>query len=404
MNALHPLALAAVSFATGFAAATPPDYGIDWVVIGDVGNPAYNRQDPHGHTAGRGSVDYAYRMGRLEITTGQWLEFANAMGALGDPFRIGDGPNFWGAQRDFSAPPGTRRYFLRPEVPNAATLPVIGISWFNAARYCNWLHNGKALSLDALVTGAYDSTSWQIDPDTGRPVADERRLPGAKFWIPSRDEWLKAAHYDPTKNGTGGWWLSPNQTDQPMIYDTVANGGTSNAFFRIATDPSVHGLGLYPDQQSYYGLLDLSGGACEWNEGFSSDPAFNQSSRFVDGTSTYYYFMTDAVDQVYSVTTRFASVETSVGFRIASAIPGPVCDADLSGSSDPNNFAYGVPDGNLDSADFFYFLDQFVGGNVEIADLSGSSDPNDPDYGTPDGFLDASDFFYYLDQFVLGCP
>lgn len=80
------------------------------------------------------------------------------------------------------------------------------------------------------------------------------------------------------------------------------------------------------------------------------------------------------------------------------------CRADLSGSSDPNHPMYGVPDGDVDGSDFFYFLDQFVAGNLAVADLSGSTDPNDPGYGFPDGQLDGSDFFYFLDIFVAGCP
>ena len=82
----------------------------------------------------------------------------------------------------------------------------------------------------------------------------------------------------------------------------------------------------------------------------------------------------------------------------------PACPADLSGSSDPNNPAYGIPDGALDASDFFYFLDRFIAGDLAVADVSGSTDPNDPDYGVPDGALDAADFFYYLDIFVQGCP
>jgi hypothetical protein len=38
------------------------------------------------------------------------------------------------------------------------------------------------------------------------------------------------------------------------------------------------------------------------------------------------------------------------------------------------------------------------------ADLSGSADANDPSYGVPDGIIDSSDFFYYLDRFVEPCP
>ncbi|MBX3364268.1 MAG: hypothetical protein KF866_05820 [Phycisphaeraceae bacterium] len=79
------------------------------------------------------------------------------------------------------------------------------------------------------------------------------------------------------------------------------------------------------------------------------------------------------------------------------------CKADLSGSADPLNPAYGVPDGLLDTSDFFYFLDQFAAGNLAVADMTGSADPADSAYGQPDGVLDAADFFYYLDLFVSGC-
>lgn len=79
------------------------------------------------------------------------------------------------------------------------------------------------------------------------------------------------------------------------------------------------------------------------------------------------------------------------------------CPPDLTGSSDPTSPDYGVPDGRVNAADFFYFLDQFASGNLAIADLTGSADPSDPAYRAPDGVLDASDFFFYLDLFVAGC-
>ncbi|MBX3364814.1 MAG: hypothetical protein KF866_08630 [Phycisphaeraceae bacterium] len=97
-------------------------------------------------------------------------------------------------------------------------------------------------------------------------------------------------------------------------------------------------------------------------------------------------------------------IVTGISGRYISLAGAPVCRADLSGSSDPNDPDYGVPDGNVDAADFFYYLDQFVAGNLAVADLSGSSDPNDPGYGVPDGQIDAADFFYFLDIFVAGCP
>ncbi|MCW5754514.1 MAG: hypothetical protein KIT24_07400 [Phycisphaeraceae bacterium] len=79
------------------------------------------------------------------------------------------------------------------------------------------------------------------------------------------------------------------------------------------------------------------------------------------------------------------------------------CPADFSGSSDPFDHRYGMPDGRVDADDFFYFLDLFVGG-FAAADLTGSTQVNSPRYGMPDGVVDASDFFFFLDLFVSGCP
>ncbi|MCW5754902.1 MAG: hypothetical protein KIT24_09380 [Phycisphaeraceae bacterium] len=90
--------------------------------------------------------------------------------------------------------------------------------------------------------------------------------------------------------------------------------------------------------------------------------------------------------------------------RLVGMVADLSCPADLTGSADPNDPAYGVPDGVVDAADFFYFLDQFIAGNLDVADLTGSADPNDPAYGVPDGAIDAADFFFYLDVFVAGCP
>ncbi|MCB9845092.1 MAG: hypothetical protein H6811_03780 [Phycisphaeraceae bacterium] len=79
------------------------------------------------------------------------------------------------------------------------------------------------------------------------------------------------------------------------------------------------------------------------------------------------------------------------------------CQADLTGSSDPNDPGYGIPDGVVDANDFFFYLDLFAAGDLR-ADYTTSSDPNNPFYGVPDGVVDSNDFFYFLDRFVEGCP
>jgi hypothetical protein len=108
-----------------------------------------------------------------------------------------------------------------------------------------------------------------------------------------------------------------------------------------------------------------------------------------------------------SPATSHASAKTAAivanGLAEHSACLSEPCPPDLTGSSDPNDPQYGTPDGTVDIADFFFYLDQFAADNLAVADLTGSSDPNDPGYGTPDGTIDIADFFFYLDQFVVGC-
>ncbi|MFG0327540.1 MAG: GC-type dockerin domain-anchored protein [Phycisphaerales bacterium JB037] len=95
---------------------------------------------------------------------------------------------------------------------------------------------------------------------------------------------------------------------------------------------------------------------------------------------------------------------TIAGTVVATATIPARCPADLTGSADPNDPTFGVPDGDADGDDFFFYLDAFTTGQFAVCDLTGSSDPNDPTFGMPDGDCDGDDFFFYLDLFVAGCP
>ncbi len=106
----------------------------------------------------------------------------------------------------------------RVHLPNAAMIPVDGISWRDAAMFVNWLNNGKQAALDSLMHGAYDVNTFGTNPD-GTFTDQLTHSPGARFWIPTFDELLKSFHYDPNKfgQGQGGWWQQPNGTDTPLI-------------------------------------------------------------------------------------------------------------------------------------------------------------------------------------------
>lgn len=309
-----------------FAANGVPDYDFQWVTIGDVNNPAYDGPTVNNYPpAGAGSVSYEYRISRLEITATQWLEFANAFGPMGDPYGFGREVDGNGAIRRVSSSPGTGvRYGLEPG-ENAENRFVQGISWRNAARYCNWLHNNKEPTVAAITTGAYDTTTF--GGTLGNFTDASGHLPGAKFWIPTVDEWLKAVHYDPSKydQNQGGWWTYPNGTDAPPAPGPspfMGGDGQTNAGYDEFEDNLSFRVGAYPDTQTPWGLLDASGGASEWIETWR-DSGY---SRIVDGAPAGPFPWRTELDASWRGSSEWPTSSggsIDVGLRIASAVPSP---------------------------------------------------------------------------------
>lgn len=196
-------------------------------------------------------------------------------------------------------------------------------------------------------------------------------------------------------------WTLPEHQDR-ITADVWITRADQQGIFNIAQESSYQGMGLLGP--SPVGTLWALGNASDW-----ATLTFTTWAVLADRNPPHLIGL-DAVvhlvnEDIY-MDIRFTEWGGAAGggaFAYLRAA-GPACRADLSGSSDPSDPDYGQPDGAVDASDFFYFLDQFVAGNLAVADMSGSSDPNDPAYGVPDGQIDIADFFYYLDLFVQGCP
>jgi hypothetical protein len=217
-------------------ATAQPAPPLGFVTIGAPGNRATIPSEvPSNPGLEIGAVAYEFRLTRTEATVEQYAQFANAY------LR-------WNPQRALDnevlstlAPTGDGRVQFLPE---NAQLPVT-LSWRTAARWCNWLHDDQADRADAFENGAYDTSTFVTMP--GGVVLDQlTRSPGARFWIPSRDEWTKGAYYDPHRYGqdVGGYWRQPNSTNIPLESGLPSAGGETNA-----------GLGLPP------GVLDMPVGS-----------------------------------------------------------------------------------------------------------------------------------------------
>ena len=110
-----------------------------------VGNPG-NADDIHGD--GYGGVDYTYNIGKYEVTAGQYAAFLNAVAAT-DPYGLYNtnmDSDSYGCQITRNGSSGSYTYDFsgRPSGTEAdwVNRPVNYVSWGDAARFANWLHNG----------------------------------------------------------------------------------------------------------------------------------------------------------------------------------------------------------------------------------------------------------------------
>lgn len=310
-------ALAALIAMLGTAAAQPvPDYGYQWATITHAGNRAANAQEAPSLFGARspGRVDYEFRIATTEVTVAQWFDFVQAY----SPFYADrSDPSFTGldiypTSLDPNRPAGFRIITGHENKPTT-------MSWLFAARYANWLHNDKATSPNAFETGAYDLRGL---PDS--PAFYPERLPGARFWIPSLDEWTKAVYFDPNRYGQGeaGYWWYPLGSNEIGVPGPPGVGQTGAGYFGVGS--ITLDVGSYPNSRTPWGLLDASGGVQEWTDsGPGSDPE-RWFERYVRGSEAGMSVPaeTEFLSLYWLHAGRF-SFSNGPGLRMASVVPTP---------------------------------------------------------------------------------
>ena len=161
---------------------------VDTVNVGDAGNAADT-------DTGYGAVNYDYAIGKYEMTVSQYVAFLNAVASV--PPNAGVA-GLWdkGMEKPKSyvtsglikrSGSGTAADpYIYTEMAdtslgqNSGRRAILNISWFSAARFANWLHNG-ATKTASTETGAYTLN--------GATSGVFFKNPDARWWIPSEDEW-----------------------------------------------------------------------------------------------------------------------------------------------------------------------------------------------------------------------
>ncbi len=373
----------------GLAAVASGQVEFEWVTVGNAGNAA----DP---ATGLGSVLYEYRISAHEVTNAQYAAFLNAVAAADPTFlyneEMSDDP--WGGIIR-SGEDGSYGYAVKADMGDK---PVNYVSFHDAIQFINWLHNGQG-------NGSTETGAYAID------YVSDLRMVDARYFLPTQDEWYKAAYHQPASQGGDSddyWQYATRSNDVPTVATATSTGGISNPGFNVAnynrgavwnglvgnlTDVGSAGQ----SSTSYYGAFDMSGNVWEWNE------TWIQFKRPIRGGGW-------SVDEVFLQARVSASIRPPWnegrwwGFRIASPLPLQ-CPGDISddfGTLPPT----GGPDGMVSFGDFLALLG-LVGpcpGGVpgctgDIADDFGTLPP----LGGADGMVSFGDFLALL-GLVGPCP
>ncbi len=238
-----------------------------FVAVGSPGNAADTRYD----ATGFGGVAHDYRIGTYEVTAGQYAAFLNAATAS-DPYglyntsmdshsfgcqitRVGSSGSY---TYDFSGAPSGR-------AADWENRPVNFVSWYDAARFCNWLTSGNT------ETGAYAFSGGVFQSITDRAAAAATY--GTVYYIPTEDEWYKAAYYDPALNGgAGGYWDYPTGSDAAPgrdMSETTNPGNNANYYsssYLLGSPYYRPNVGEFELSTSPFGTFDQGGNVWEWNE------------------------------------------------------------------------------------------------------------------------------------------
>jgi formylglycine-generating enzyme len=251
---------------------------LETVPVGNVNN------SPDANTGNLyGSVDHTYAIGKYEVTAGQYCEFLNAKATI-DTYGLYNSAMWsdrYGCKIQQTGSSGSYAYSVAADYANR---PVNYVSFWDAARFTNWLCNGQGSG--DTEAGAYTLAGY--NGDDGRVIV---KNVGAPWWIPSENEWYKAAYNNggsaatdyflyPTSSNSVPSNLLVNPTD-PGNNATFSNGGDTIGSPYWRTE-----VGAHENSDSPYGTFDQCGNVDEWN-----DTVLQNSVRgFRDGCFADYWF------------------------------------------------------------------------------------------------------------------
>ena len=195
--------------------------------------------------------------------------------------------------------------------------PAANISWYEAAAFVNFLNtnSGKTAAYNLTFSGSWSMALWSSEQAWTAGGTNLYRNKNAFYFLPSENEWYKAAYYNPAGSN---YFLYPTaSSNAPTAVASGTNAGTAvynSAASVPATVNSAGGL-------SPYGTMGQGGNVWDWTEsaldGTNSSPSEDRARRggswgnlVNDLRSSTRYYWAPSLDS------------NQIGFRVAS-VPEP---------------------------------------------------------------------------------
>jgi len=268
-------------------------FTIDFVTISGSTNPS----------SGYGIVNNDYRMGKFEITNGQWDKFKAAYGPVTGstlewyPYSPYDESPYW----------------------TGTTVPTDNVSWYEAAQFVNWLNTSTGHHVAYKFTGTqgqsdYTLSTW-VTGDVGYNSANPYRNSNTKYYLPTENEWVKAAYW----NGT------ELQTYATKAGETLFQGNGSNGGWNYddnAENGYVGPWAVGSGSQELNGTYDMMGNVWEWMESPWESGDYGTATRRGQRGGSYI----GGDGNLLSSTRTWGhpyEEDVGLGFRVASEVPEP---------------------------------------------------------------------------------
>jgi len=232
-------------------------FTIDFVDIsgdaGDLGSWPAGDDYPSGNDYIFSGVNHGdYRIGTYEITNDQWNKFQNEYGTVtGSPLDAYDASAYW----------------------TGTNVPTSKLSWYEGAQFVNYLNTDAGYDPAYKFTGTQGTGDYTLGVwgtgDSGYDASNPYRNSNAYYFMPTEDEWVKAAYW----NGTNLQTYATTDNSTPTV-------GVDSNFYN-AFQPWDIGSG----SEELNGTYDMMGNVVEWMENpYSENPLHPLQGGYSSGS------------------------------------------------------------------------------------------------------------------------